>query len=108
MNLEQLLHRNQNGRHATAKKIAWTAGAAGTAVAARAGLPALITQAVNYALKKIPGYRGHLDHIEIHLFRGEVVLQGLTFNQIEGFREIPLLRLEALKARVRWKLLMQG
>src|SRR5947208_1991946 len=107
MLLSRLLHQNLNGHHTTVKRIAMAAGAAGTAVAARAGLPSLFTQVANFALQKLPGYRGHLEHIELQLFKGRFALQELVINQRVNEREVPLFRVEAVKAHIAWRHLMK-
>ena len=108
MLLDRLFHRNMNGHHSTAKRWAVAAGAAGTAVAARAGLPSLFTQVANFALQKIPGYRGHLEHIELHLFKGRIALRELVLNQTVDHHDAALFRVESVEAQISWRHLMKG
>jgi membrane protein len=108
MLLDRLFHRNKNGRYATAKTIAWTAGAAGTAIAASASLPTLWTQIVNFTLRRIPGYSAHVDHVEFNLFSGRLLLRGVSVDQVIDRRDVPLLRIETLRIHVSWKSLMRG
>ncbi len=55
----------------------------------RAFLPLLVKKYVNHTLAKIPGYRGHIEDIDLHLWRGAYEIQGLDILKIEGTSPVP-------------------
>jgi membrane protein len=107
--LERLIHRNHNGsRHGAARKIAWTAGAASTAIAARASLPSLWTQVANFVLRKIPGYSAHIDHVDLNLFSGKLLIQGFALDQKVDHRDAPVARIDSVRVHASWKSVVRG
>jgi membrane protein len=94
--------------HPVAKKVAIAAGAAGSAFASWALLPALLTKLANFALTKIPGYRGRVGRVELHPLGGSVSISGLYLaQQVDGHYE-PLLEIDKATAVVHWKHLLTG
>ncbi len=77
-------------------------------VALRLALPSLIRNQINDRLADIPGYRGHLDHVTLSLWRGAYALNGLSIFKRDGERESPFFSLKRMDLSLAWRDLLHG
>lgn len=79
-----------------------------TLIVFRLALPSLVKNYVNNVLDDISGYTGNVEDIEINLYRGAYVINGLNLNQVNGESEVPLLDFERTDISVQWNALLEG
>lgn len=77
-------------------------------VAFRIYLPTLVINYVNKVLADLPGYRGHVEDIDIALFRGAYVIKELSLKKVEAETEIPFINLPKTDISIEWKSLFKG
>jgi len=77
-------------------------------IAARIAAPYVAKYYVNRHLAALEGYRGHVDDIELHFWRGSYAVEGLTFEKMNGKVAIPFVTLEKLELGVQWPALLHG
>ena len=77
-------------------------------VAFRLYLPTLVKNYVNKVLADIPGYYGHVEDIDIAIYRGAYVINGLYLNKVEAETQIPFLDFPKTDISVEWKSLFKG
>ena len=77
-------------------------------VAFRIYLPTLVKNYVNKVLSDIPGYYGHVKDIDIAIYRGAYVINGLYLNKVEAETQIPFLDFPETDISVEWKSLFHG
>src|SRR2546423_1677317 len=53
-------------------------------IAVRAAMPYVVRAQINRRLESIPGYVGHVDQIQIHLWRGAYSLHGIGIFRLEN------------------------
>jgi hypothetical protein len=82
--------------------------AAALVVAVHIVVPPLLVKFVNKKLDNIPGYRGHLEDIDISLFRGAYTIEKFRLQKLEGDIPVPLFAVEAADFSVEWKALFRG
>jgi hypothetical protein len=71
-------------------------------------LPSILKWYVNRTLAKIPGYHGHVEDIDVHLWRGAYEIQGLDLRKIEGKIPIPFFSVSSADLSIQWKELFHG
>ncbi|WP_335967252.1 DUF748 domain-containing protein [Galbibacter sp. PAP.153] len=71
-------------------------------------LPGIVKRYVNNTLQDIPGYWGHVEDIDINLYRGAYVIHQLKLDKIEGESNIPFLDFEKSDISIQWKSLFNG
>ena len=71
-------------------------------------LPTLVKNHVNKVLTEIPGYYGQVDDIDINLFRGAYVLNGIYLNIETSTSNIPFLSFPKIDISLEWKSLFHG
>lgn len=77
-------------------------------VVARLLLPVFVTKYVNEVLAGIPGYRGSIEEVDIHLFRGAYTIDGLTLMKIDGNSDVPFISIPKTDLSVEWRALFNG
>jgi hypothetical protein len=77
-------------------------------VAFRLYLPTLILNKANAALAKIPGYYGHIDNIDMHLWRGAYAIEGVELLKQKGTAPVPFVRIESIDMSMAWIPLFHG
>lgn len=77
-------------------------------VAARIALPPLLKDYVNRRLGEIHGYYGHVDDIDVHLFRGAYVIKHLKLMKDNGKVKTPFLAADRVDLSVEWHALFDG
>ncbi|CAM4333115.1 DUF748 domain-containing protein [Zobellia roscoffensis] len=71
-------------------------------------MPVLVKQYVNNVLAEIPGYYGHVDGIDIALYRGAYTIENLSLRKVEAGSEVPFLDFERTDISVEWSALLDG
>lgn len=74
----------------------------------RAALPYIVKVYVNDTLAEMEGYRGHVEDIDIALWRGAYGIDGLVITQIDGPEEIPFVEIPHTELSVEWRALFEG
>jgi hypothetical protein len=77
-------------------------------VAMRLALPFIVTRYVNNVLSEIPGYRGQIDGVTIHLIRGAYQIDSLKMFKINGNKEVPFIDIPVVDLSVEWRTLVRG
>jgi hypothetical protein len=77
-------------------------------VAARIALPYVLLRAVNKELTKIKGYRGHVEDIDVALYRGAYTLETVYLDKTSGKVPVHFFAAEAIDLSIEWKALIHG
>ena len=77
-------------------------------IAFRIYLPTLVKNYVNTVLAGIPGYYGHVEDIDIALYRGAYVINGLYLNKLNADTQVPFLNFPKTDISVEWKSIFKG
>jgi hypothetical protein len=77
-------------------------------VVARLCLPAVLKWYVNKTLSKIPGYYGHVEDIDVHLWRGAYEIVKLDLKKLDGHIPVPFFSVESADLSIQWKELLHG
>jgi hypothetical protein len=71
-------------------------------------LPEIVKNYVNRTLDKIPGYKGHVDDIDLSLWRGAYQIIGLDLKKISGDVPVPFFSVKTADLSVQWRELFHG
>lgn len=77
-------------------------------IAFRIYLPTLVKNHVNKVLAEIPGYYGQVDDIDISLYRGAYVVNGMYLNKGSATTNVPFLSFPKTDISLEWKSLFRG
>jgi hypothetical protein len=77
-------------------------------VAFRLYLPTLVKDYVNKVLADIPGYYGHVEDIDLALYRGAYIIDGMYLNKVNATTQVPFLNFPKTEISVEWKSLFKG
>src|ERR1017187_3880553 len=77
-------------------------------VAFRLYLPTLILNKTNATLAKLRGYDGHIDGVDIHLWRGAYAIKDLELLKQDGNVPVPFVRVESIDFSLAWIPLFHG
>jgi len=77
-------------------------------VAARVAAPYVIERVVNDKLSQLDGYSGHIDDVDLNLWRGAYEVEGLVIEKTGGKVPVPFIALERLDLGVAWSALLDG
>lgn len=77
-------------------------------IVARLLLPYFLEKYVNKTLNDIPGYVGHVEDIDVSLFRGAYVIEGLTMEKGNAESSIPFLDFPESDISIEWSALLKG
>lgn len=107
--MEAVLHRSNLRRHR------WRYAFGGfilllavALIAGRLYLPIWLTDYVNKTLNTIPGYRGGVASIEVHLYRGAYTIRGLKLNKLNAGIPVPFLAIDTTDLSLQWGALFDG
>ena len=75
---------------------------------ARVAMPWLVLNYVNETLDDIPGYKGHIADIDIHLWRGAYKIQGIELVKTDSPVPKPLFAADTIDISVLWSALFRG
>ena len=71
-------------------------------------LPTIVKNYVNKVLADIPGYYGQVEDIDIAIYRGAYVIQGLYLNKVNAKTQVPFLNFPQTDISIEWKSLFKG
>ena len=71
-------------------------------------LPYFLEKYVNKTLNDIPGYTGHVEDIDVALFRGAYVIEGLILDKENAGSPAPLLDFPETDISLEWSALFRG
>ncbi|MBE8719594.1 DUF748 domain-containing protein [Sphingobacterium pedocola] len=74
----------------------------------RLALPSIVKQYVNKQLNELPGYTGHVEDIDISLWRGAYAIDQLTLKKLSDTSSYPFLQIAHCDLSVEWKSLWKG
>jgi hypothetical protein len=74
----------------------------------RLALPSIVKNYVNNVLSQIPGYYGHVEDIDINIYRGAYVIEQLYLNKTNAESEVPFLSFRQADISVQWNALFDG
>ncbi|WP_373058675.1 DUF748 domain-containing protein [Zunongwangia sp. H14] len=77
-------------------------------IVARIMLPYILKRSVNRTLNNIPGYEGHVEDIDVALWRGAYVIEGLLLQKKAAKNQQPLLNFPESDISIEWKSLLNG
>lgn len=77
-------------------------------IAFRIYLPTLVKNYVNETLADIPGYYGHVEDIDISLWRGAYTINRLYLNKVTAKSQVPFLNFPKTDISVQWRALLDG
>ena len=77
------------------------------AVSVRPFLPRLVKWEVNRVLDKSKLYRGKIDDVDLHLWRGAYVIRGIRLVKTTGDVPVPLFSCKAMDLSVEWPALLK-
>ncbi|MCM4161089.1 DUF748 domain-containing protein [Antarcticibacterium flavum] len=71
-------------------------------------LPYFLKNYVNKTLNEIPGYMGHVEDIDVALYRGAYVIKGLKLRKRSARTDTPMLDFPKNDISIEWKSLFKG
>jgi len=77
-------------------------------VAARVAAPYVIKRVVNDKLAHLEGYRGHVEDVDLSLWRGAYQAEDLVIEKTDGKVPVPFIALDRLDLGVEWPALLDG
>ncbi|MCB4799680.1 DUF748 domain-containing protein [Neotamlana laminarinivorans] len=77
-------------------------------VIARLALPYIVKNYVNKTLANIPEYYGHVEDIDISLYRGAYTIKDLYLNKVNAKSQVPFLNFPKTDISIEWKSLFKG
>src|SRR3954464_5003025 len=77
-------------------------------IAFRIALPYILLRYVNRQLATIEGYRGHVDDIDVSLYRGAYTIKTIYLNKTGGAIPVPFFNADEIDLSVEWRALLNG
>jgi len=77
-------------------------------ISARVAAPYVIERVVNDKLRDLDGYTGHIDDVDLNLWRGAYEVEGIVIEKTGGKVPVPFLAIERLDLGVSWSALLDG
>jgi len=71
-------------------------------------LPQVVESYVNRKLAVMGSYHGHVDEVDLHLWRGAYTLHGLKIEKSGGKVPVPLLSAPTVQLAISWRGLLEG
>ena len=71
-------------------------------------LPSILLRYVNRQLTLIDGYQGHVDDIDVSLYRGAYTIRGIKLDKTGGKIPVPFFSAESIDLSVEWRALFHG
>lgn len=101
---------NAKATRGRGKRIAWIIAGSVLALvlAVHLFLPSLLLRAVNRGLAGIPGYRAHVEDVDVSLLRGAYAVNGVVFEKLEGGDALPVFTARRADFSVEWSALLRG
>ena len=77
-------------------------------IAFRIALPSILLRYVNRQLATIDGYYGHVEDIDVSLFRGAYTIKEIKLDKKEGKIPVPFFKANKIDLSVEWRALFRG
>ena len=77
-------------------------------IAFRIYLPTLVKNQINKTLAAIPGYYGQVQDVEIALYRGAYVINGMYLNKVNAKTQVKFLNFPKNDISIEWKSIFKG
>lgn len=77
-------------------------------LAARIALPLVVQRMMNDRLQRIPGYTGHVNDLDIHLWRGAYSLNGVGIQRVNERVREPFFQAKCIDLSLAWRELWHG
>lgn len=77
-------------------------------IAGRIYLPYYVKDKINKVLANIPGYYGLVSDVDISLYRGAYVVNGMYLNKVTAKTQTPFLKFPTTDISIEWKSLFKG
>lgn len=77
-------------------------------IAVRIALPSILLRYVNKQLTLIDGYRGHVEDIDVALYRGAYTINNIKLDKLEGKIPLPFFQAAVIDISVEWRALFNG
>ena len=71
-------------------------------------LPHILLRYVNRQLTLIDGYRGHVEEIDVHLWRGAYTIKSIKLDKTGGKIPVPFFNARAIDLSVEWRALLMA
>jgi membrane protein len=94
--------------NSSSRKIGIIADAGVGLLVARAAMPIVLTWLANLGIRKIPGYRGRAQRVEIHFATPSLVVQGLSLAKYNGSKTEQLLDISSVIVGSHWRTILTG
>src|SRR5579885_1696444 len=78
------------------------------ALVIRLALPFIIRHYVNRQLSRIPDFRGHVEKVRLHLYRGAYSVENLEVVKTNGSVPVPFIAMPEMDLSVDWRKLFHG
>jgi hypothetical protein len=93
----------------THQKVLWiTLAVIVFLVVLRLCLPFIVLQYANYTLNKIPGYKAHIEDVDIAVWRGAYQINGLKIIKKGGDETLPFVDIPQIDLSIQWAALLHG
>lgn len=92
------------------RRRGWVIATASVAVliGVRAALPGWIADHLNRRMERLGDYRGHLESVDLRLYRGAYRINELVIEKRGGEVPVPLLRAPRIELSISWRDLLHG
>lgn len=80
----------------------------GVLILAHLLLPSILLKQINTRLGTLPEYEGHVEDIDLALYRGAVQLNDFSLHKKQGDEIIPFVSIETVDFSIDWKALFNG
>lgn len=77
-------------------------------IAIRIALPHIIKYEVNKKLNELPDYTGHINDVDLHIYRGAYAINGVEIKKRNGKVAEPFFSAGTMEFSVEWKQLLHG
>lgn len=77
-------------------------------IAVRVALPHVVKRYVNRTLDQLDGYTGHVEDVDISLWRGAYQIEGVRIDKTGGGTRVPFFRAHTIDLSVAWDALLRG
>ena len=90
------------------KKRFWLLALLGLLILARILLPYFLERYINGVLRDIPGYTGYVEDVDVALYRGAYVIEGLHLDKVNAEVSTPFLNFPKADISIEWRALFKG
>lgn len=77
-------------------------------IVARIYLPYYVKDYINKVLADIPGYYGQVEDVDMALYRGAYVIEGMYLNKVDADTQVPFLKFPKNDISIEWSALFDG